>query len=137
MSGGSSKYARVVLHGRDDITEFLLDTWDLAVVLFWERMSESEQDAIIGRTLREYRDAKKELAALRAQMESIGGRLQDVGRQLREQHSFSDLHTTGGSLIQLPTREELMELSSQIKRATEMRERLARLLGEAGFLPKD
>lgn len=38
-------------------------------------MSESDQDAIIGRMLREYRDAKKELAALQAQAENIGGYL--------------------------------------------------------------
>lgn len=98
-------------------------------------MSESDQDAIIGRTLREYRDTKKELAALYAEAESIGSYLAAVGHALRAGHSFSDSFTTGGTLIELPTRKQLLELSSQINAVTENKERLARLLRDAGFPP--
>ena len=98
-------------------------------------MSESEQDAIIGRILREYRDAKKELAALHAQAESIGSHLVGVGDALRTKHCFTDSFTTGGTHIELPTGPRLLELTGQINTAKENKERLARLLRDAGFPP--
>lgn len=105
--------------------------------MFSAEMSESDQDAVIGRTLREYRDAQREVAALCANAESIGYHLIRVGETLRSKHEFFDSHTTGGSLINLPTREGLLDLSKQIIVATENKERLAQLLKAAGFPPKD
>ncbi len=98
-------------------------------------VSESDQDAVIGRTLREYRDAKKESAVLHAEAESIGNYLADVGHTLRTKHSFTDSFTTGGMRIDFPTRQRLLELSNEINAATEKKERLARLLRDAGFAP--
>lgn len=98
-------------------------------------MSESDQDAIIGRTLREYGDAKKELAALYAEAESLGHHLMRVGEALRTEHSFTDSFTTGNTLIELPSRARLLELSREVVTARDNKERLARLLREAGFPP--
>lgn len=98
-------------------------------------MSESDQDAIIGRTLREYSAAKKELASLHAEAESIGYHLATVGDALRTKHSFTDSFTTGGNRIEIPDRERLLELSGQINTTTANKERLARLLKDAGYPP--
>lgn len=100
-------------------------------------MSESDQDAILGRTHREYREAKRELAALCAEAESVGYHLMSVGKTLREEHSFADSFTTGGVRMELPNRERLLELSQEISAASSNKERLARLLVDAGFPPRD
>jgi hypothetical protein len=100
------------------------------------RVSESEQHAIIGRLTCEHRDAKEKLAALHAEAEYIGNHLVRVADALREKHRFSDSFTTGGTLIELPTRPRLLELSDEINRAIENNARLARLLKEAGFPPQ-
>jgi hypothetical protein len=99
------------------------------------RVSESEQDKIIGRMLREYRDAKKEVAILYAEAESLGYYLVRAGEALRTDHSYADAVSIGGSRIELPTGQRLLELSNQIDAAKANKERLALRLKEAGFPP--
>ncbi len=82
---------------------------------------------------REYREAKTELVALQAKAEGMGGYLVRVGEVLRSEHSFADSYTTGGTLIDLPTRDSLLDLSEQINAASQKKEHLARLLKDAGF----
>ena len=55
-------------------------------------MTQEEQDAILGRTLREYNDCRKELAAIEAKLASIGEELISLGKELKgrpEQVYFS------------------------------------------------
>lgn len=101
-------------------------------------MGESEQDVILGRTAREYRDAKKELAALHAEAESLGTYLVSIGKTLLAEHSFAESLTVRGARTDLkdfPTGKSLMDLSNQVDIATSNKERLARLLRDAGFPP--
>src|SRR5437870_9523428 len=46
-------------------------------------MTQEEQDAILGRTLREYNDCRKELAAIEAKLASIGEELISLGKELK------------------------------------------------------
>jgi len=101
-------------------------------------MSESDQDAIIGRTAREYRDAKKELAALHAEAESLGTYLLVIAHALQTKHSFAHSFTVRGAPIDLsdfPTAQRLMELSNRVDAVTANKERLTQLLKDAGFPP--
>ena len=104
-------------------------------------MSEVEQDAIIGRTLREYHDAKKELAALYAEAEHFGNYLTAMGHALRNHHSLSSgtfgSHGDRLDADKYPTAERLSELVSDIEQATTIKKRLAETLRSAGYDPKD
>jgi hypothetical protein len=105
-------------------------------------MSESDQDAIIGRTLREYRDAKKELSALHAEAERIGNYLTAVGHALLTHHALSSgaYGSYGGKIDarEWPTVELLNRLSDDIERTRKNKERFEKLLTEAGYpLPKE
>lgn len=46
-------------------------------------MTQEEQDAILGRALREYNECCKELAAMEAKLASIGGELIGLGNELK------------------------------------------------------
>jgi len=48
-------------------------------------MTEQDRDAIAGRTRREYREAKQQLAALRAKARSTGELLSAIGKSLIDQ----------------------------------------------------
>ena len=104
-------------------------------------MSEAEQDAVIGRTLREYHDAKKELAALYAEAERLGNYLTAMGHALRTHHSLSsgEFGSYGGKLDvdKYPTADGLSELASEIEQVTATKKRLAETLRSAGYDPKD
>lgn len=105
-------------------------------------MSEADQDAVIGRTLREMRDAKKELAALHAEAERLGNYLTAMGHALRTNHSLW-AGAFGGNTGRLdikdyPTGDSLMELSRRIDTVGGEKQRLEKLLVEAGYpLPKE
>lgn len=104
-------------------------------------MSEADQDAIIGRTLREYHDAKKELAALHAEAEHFGNHLTAVGHALRTHHSLSSgtfgSHGDKLDADKFPTAAKLTELVSEINQTTATKNRLAETLRSAGYDPKD
>ena len=96
-------------------------------------MSETDQDAIIGRTLREYSDARKALAVLFAEAESIGNELTGVGHALRTHHSLSGV--AGYSAFEpakFPTVEQLLTLAREIRITTENKNRLEKHLRDAG-----
>ena len=96
-------------------------------------MSEQDQDAIIGRTLREYGDAKKELAALHAEAERIGNDLTGVGHALRTIHSLAGV--AGYSRFDpdsFPTAQQLVKLAAEIKTARDSKDRLGKILSDAG-----
>lgn len=46
-------------------------------------MTQDEQDAILGRTLREYNECCKQLAAMETKLASIGEELLNLGRELK------------------------------------------------------
>jgi hypothetical protein len=96
-------------------------------------MSTPEQDAIIGRTLREYGESKKKLAALYAEAERIGNDLTGVGHALRTSHSLAGV--PGFSRFdpaEFPTVDHLVSLASEIERARTDKTRLATILRDAG-----
>jgi hypothetical protein len=47
-------------------------------------MTQEEQDAILGRTLREYKDCCRELAAIEAKLATTGKELSSLGKELQE-----------------------------------------------------
>ena len=47
-------------------------------------MTQEEQDVILGRTLREYNECCKELAAIEAKLATTGEELSSLGKELRE-----------------------------------------------------
>jgi len=104
-------------------------------------MSMSEQDAIIGRTLREYQEAKKALAALFAEAERFGNYLTAVGHALRAHHSLTsgEFGTHGGQLDpdKFPAATKLSELVAEIDQTTATKKRLAETLRNAGYDIKD
>ena len=53
-------------------------------------MTEEEQDAIIGRTLREYQKEVKHLGCLQAKAVEVAGLFSDVARALRSPYSTFD-----------------------------------------------
>ena len=105
-------------------------------------MSMSEQDAIIGRTLREHQEAKKALAALFTEAERFGNYLTAVGHALRAHHSLTSgdfqEHTaaslTATSFLRLRS---LSELVAEIDQTTATKKRLAETLRNAGYDIKD
>jgi hypothetical protein len=100
-------------------------------------MSEDQQDAIIGRTLREYQAARKHLAALRAEAESLGHYLIGAGNALRENHNLwsvnNGIYSADVDLKKWPTAEELKKLVNEIIAAQGEKNRLAGILKDAGF----
>jgi hypothetical protein len=104
-------------------------------------MSEAEQDAIIGRTVREYHQAKKALAALVAEAEHFGEYLTAVGHALRTHHSLSSgTYGSYGDKLdadKFPTAARLSELVSQIEQATATKKRLSETLRSAGYEFRD
>ena len=53
-------------------------------------MTQEEQDAIPGRTLREYNDCCKELAAIVVKLATTGEELSTLGKELRERPEMVD-----------------------------------------------
>lgn len=97
-------------------------------------MSDEQQDAIIGRTLKEYQAAKKKLAALYAESEYFGNYLTAVGHSLRTSHRIrlsGDFSSVG--LEKWPTAEQLKHLADEISATDAEKKRLADLLKIAGF----
>jgi hypothetical protein len=100
-------------------------------------MSEDQQDAIIGRTLKEYQTARKTLAALHSQAEYLGNYLGAAGAAIGTNHSLWVEHygTFSGAvdLEHWPTREQINALIQDIVAAQREKNRLAALLKDAGF----
>ena len=96
-------------------------------------MSEEQQDAVIGRTLREYKDAKKTLAALYAEAEKIGNDLTGVGQALRSKHALDGV---GGfrafDSTTFPTVDQLTGLIADIEATRANKNRLSQILKDAG-----
>lgn len=100
-------------------------------------MSEADQDAILGRTLRECKAAQTELAALYAEAEHIGNYVTAVGHSLRTNHSLGGV-SFGNSIVQFdpamfPTVQRLTTLVAEIATVSAKKDRLEKLLGEAGY----
>lgn len=104
-------------------------------------MSAEEQDAILGRVLREHAEAKKDLEPLCSEVERIGNYLSALAHALRKNHSLdaSDFSATDSfmDLGLLPTQTAIKNLVSQIQVAESNKKHLASRLRAAGYEPKD
>jgi hypothetical protein len=98
-------------------------------------MSDADRDAILGRTMREHKEAAKELAALHAEAEYIGNYLTALGHALRTHHNL-DAGAFGSfsgpiTFEKWPTPNGLEKLVRDIAEAERNKNRLAKLLGDA------
>ena len=104
-------------------------------------MSSEQQDAILGRVLREHAETKKNLAALCSEAEKVGNYLTALGHALRKNHSLdaSDFSATEGfmDLGLLPTQGVIRDLVAQIREAKSRKQQLASRLRDAGYEPKE
>jgi hypothetical protein len=55
----------------------------LSILWHTRAMTQEEQDAIVGRTLREYNECRKELAAMEAKLAGVGDELLSLGKELK------------------------------------------------------
>lgn len=98
-------------------------------------MTLDEQDAILGRMAREYKEAKVRLVALEAKAKFVGDTLENLGRQIRYNTPQQELFTpenfpkfTQAELLALVV--ELNEVNALVR---DLRERLI----SAGLPPAD
>ena len=103
-------------------------------------MSAEEQDAVLGRMLREHGEPKKKLVALHAEAERIGNLFTALGHALRTSH---DLHASGFAshghvdLALLPDQATIKQLVEQIAQVESRKKHLASQLLGAGYNLKD
>ena len=98
-------------------------------------MSEEQENAVIGRTLKEYQAAKKRLAALCAEAERIGAYLSIAGHALQTNHNlYAGEHSDGTvDLANWPTAEQLRALIEEIVAVRREKSRRAEILKDAGL----
>jgi hypothetical protein len=98
-------------------------------------VSEEQQDAILGRTLKEYQAARKQLGILHAQAEYLGDYLSAAGYALKTNHNLWAGEHSGGEvdLKEWPTADQLKQLVEEIVAAQRKKNRLAEILKDAGF----
>jgi predicted trehalose synthase len=93
-------------------------------------MSDEQQDAVIGRVLRELKEAKQKLARLRAEADRIGQALGRIGQTLVS--NPQSLVFASGS-INVPTHEELASLTNDIRNTMQEVDRLKQQASDLGF----
>jgi hypothetical protein len=101
-------------------------------------MSEDQQDAVLGRTLKEYQAARRHLAALHAEAGSVGHYLSAAGHALKTNHSLYPGEHFGPSsetvdIRKWPTANQITQLVEDIIAAQREKNRLGSLLEDAGF----
>jgi hypothetical protein len=111
-------------------------------------MSNEEQDAAIGRALRDYGATNQKLAAHSAEVFRYAKNLRKVANYLVPVplrasdpsallHGGSPNEETAQAISSLPTADSLGKLIEEIKHLTEEKRRLRKLLEQAGMDPKD
>lgn len=104
-------------------------------------MSDEQQDAVLGRLLREYGNEKKRLVALQAEAERIGNYFTALGHALRKNHSLSakGFGDWQGNvdLAHLPTPQHIQTLVDDLIHSRINKDSLGRKLEDAGFPSKD
>lgn len=106
-------------------------------------MSEQEQDAVIGRTVREHTTAKQKLAALIAQSHKHAGDLRTVAEQLKpkfdatgnEPNHSPEIFTK--AFARYPSKEELTALMDDMDATKTVVKELAASLRGMGVDPKE
>ena len=103
-------------------------------------MSEDQENAVIGRTLKQYQAARRRLAVLHAEAERLGDYLIDAGDALKTRHNLwlgeHAIPSEDVDLNRRPTADHLSDLVKQIKQIFEAQgenRRFAAILGDAGF----
>ena len=102
-------------------------------------MTEEEQDAIIGRTLREYQKEVKHLSCLQAKAAEVSGSFSEVARALRSPYSIFDqskdeLRMEQGKLpTKLPDINDARNLLIEIPSVKEKMEQLKNRLTNMGM----
>lgn len=104
-------------------------------------MSTEQQDAVLGRIIREYGECKKTLVVLYSEAERMGNYLTAIGHALRKNHSL-EAGTFGDQLGivdlgQLPTQVRVQQLVDQISELELTKRQLSGRLRDAGYEPKD
>jgi hypothetical protein len=106
-------------------------------------MSSEEQQAAMGRTMEEYVESKKKLAALQAESTKIGNSLTNIGQALCTTDRFpagalvNNLSTIQQESAKFPTADSLVMLVRDIQTEMERKDHLRLILKNMGFEPKD
>lgn len=98
-------------------------------------MSDEQQQAAIGRTVEEYVECKKKLAALLAESNKTANELTQLGQLFRSTSSMPP--NISQYIATLPTQEHLAALVSDINLESARRRQLFESLRNMGFEPKD
>jgi hypothetical protein len=98
-------------------------------------MSQEQENEVLGRTLKEYQAARRRLAALHAEAESLGGYLSTAGYALKTNHTLWAGEHTGGliDLARWPSAEQITQLLNEIPTAQREKSRLAAILEQSGY----
>lgn len=98
-------------------------------------MTLEEQDAILGRLARQYREVRGRVVALQAKAHSVGQMMEVYGRELQERRPRREIFAAR-EFFHL-TQEALLELVGEIEQALDTAADLHRRLTEAGHRPAD